>query len=129
MIDEMKRIIEAQREVLAGKSGRFVKSLANDWPNFTSFTGPLALYWVGRDMLRSDSEETRRRGVLSLLRIPALHGASQPDLSAASLYESMLALEAAQDVRGSVSVRRELLAEYGNSYHARLLSETESSNP
>ena len=128
-IREFKRIIEAQREVLAGESGPAVKGLTNDWMNFTESTGPLALYWVGRDMLRSDDPETRQQGLLYLLRLPALHGASQPDLAAAALYEAMQALEATKDVSGSVTVRRELLAEYGNSYHARLVSQTESSNP
>ena len=128
-ISELKQIIEAQREVLAGQSGPAVKGLAKKWTSFGASTSPLALYWVGRDMLRSDQDETRRQGLLNLLRIPALHGTSQPDLAAAALYESMRALEETKDVSGSVTVRRELLAEYANSYHARLVSKSEASSP
>ena len=128
-ISELKRIIDAQREVLAGESGARIKALGSDWTNFGPSTGPLALYWVGRDMLKSDDDETQRQGLLYLLRIPALYGTSQPDLAAASLYESMRVLEEHKDVSGSVTVRRELLAEYGNSYHAKLVNNAESSSP
>ena len=65
--------------------------------------------------------EVRNAGLLDLLRIPALFGEEQPELAAAALYASMRTLAASDDVKGSISIRRELLDRYGQTWHAEQL--------
>lgn len=120
-VSELKQILQAQREVLAGKPGPFVDSLTRGFGDFTTDNKPLAMYWVGRSWLLAAESDRKQEGLLQLLRIPALYGETQPDLAAGALFEVMQTLEGMKDVRGSVTVRRELLAEYSNTYHARRL--------
>lgn len=123
---QLRQILEAQREVLGGRAGPAVKRLSDEFAEYPANTKPLAMYWLGRDLLQSEDVETQQQGLLRLLRIPALHGESQPDLAAGALFESMQALNRVKDVRGSVTIRRELFARYSNTYHARQLKSVET---
>lgn len=121
-ITELREILTAQREVLGPDPAAGVNRLRKLIPLVGPKHQALAWYWLGRGALRLPDHPTRQQGVLDLLRIPALWGRSQPELSAAALYEASRALNDLSDLRGSVAVRGELLSEYGNSYHARLLN-------
>jgi hypothetical protein len=78
---------------------------------------PIALYWLGRAQLASDDPQVRREGALSLLRLPALHGAAHPELAAAGLYESMRLMQELKDSTATTALRKELLANYGQTYY------------
>jgi hypothetical protein len=108
-IAELRDIVLAEREVLSGKPAAAVDSVAARLESMSAANQPLARYWVGRARLLADAPETKRQGVLHLLHVPAVHGGSAPELSAAGLYESMNALSALGDARGSIAVRQELL--------------------
>ena len=58
---------------------------------------------------------------MTLLRLPALHGEEYPDLAGASLYESMAAMDEGKDLNGKVMLRKELLTNFGQTYHAARL--------
>jgi hypothetical protein len=122
---ELKTVVAAQKETVTGNSGENLARLAASWQEFTPASQPLALYWLGKSRLLSSDADERARGVLFLLRIPALFGAEQPDLAGAALYEAMQALAELQDARGSVSVRNELLVRYGQTWHAARARSTE----
>ena len=53
-----------------------------------------------------------------MLHLPALYGKTYPELAGAALYESMGVLAELGDAGGSVAVRKELLDQYGQTYHA-----------
>jgi hypothetical protein len=121
-ISELRDIINAQREVVAKKPGPAMQRLQEGLANLTSDNKPLALYWIGRAKLLATEEDTQQEGLLDLLRIPPLHGDDKPELAAAALYEAMQRLNQKKELRGSVALRSELLAEYGNSYFARQIN-------
>jgi hypothetical protein len=115
---ELRQIVEAQRELAAGSPGGKVRALATALPSLEAANKPLALYWLGRAKLAASDPREQQLGILHLLEIAAAHGASQPELAAAGLFEAMHALEKRKDIRGSVAVRGELLGKYGQTYHA-----------
>lgn len=72
---------------------------------------PLAHYWIGMALLHSESERSKKEGVVELLHLPALSGESHPELAAVALDRSQQALEALGDPGASV-LRSELLFRY-----------------
>lgn len=121
-ISELRDIIAAQREILAPVTPSVaVRDLNNNLDQLSDNNLPLGLYWVGRHQLGSKELETRQHGLLNLLRVPAVYGDHQPELAAAALLIAMQALADMKDVRGSVALRGELLAEYGGTYSAKQL--------
>jgi hypothetical protein len=115
---ELRGIIDAQREIMAGQPGAATSVLATAGDRISAANRPLALYWLGTSRTAGGDGDERRRGALDLLRIPALHGRESPELAAAALFRVMNLLADSGDSRGSVAVRRELLERYGQTYYA-----------
>lgn len=82
---------------------------------------PVLLYWSGRARMAQTGADVRQEGLLTLLRLAALHGSEQPELAAAALEIVRQALADQGDAKGSIAVRRELLDRYGHTWHARRL--------
>jgi hypothetical protein len=78
---------------------------------------PIAQYlvnaWRGREVQDADL------AVLELLRIPAVHGNRQANLSAAALHEAALILKKSGRAEESAILMRELIERYPNTYHGR----------
>lgn len=123
-IVEMKAILDAQRELNAGKPAVSHAKLELMLKQMSLENQPLAWYWLGIGKLQNPELAARQDGLLQLLRIPALAGPQQPELAAAALYRAMETLMTQGDASGSVSVRRELLERYGQSYYAIKLRES-----
>ena len=121
VIAQLRDIALAQREVLAGKPGEAVQRLEGSLASMDPSNRPLATYWLGMAKVASDQPATRREGVLQLLYLPALYGKTSPDLAGAGLYQSIKTLAELKDPAGSSSLRRELLARYGQTLHAARL--------
>jgi hypothetical protein len=115
---QLRDIAAAQDEVLRGAPGPAVDSLERGFEAFQAPNKPLALYWVGRAQAASSEQAARQRGILRLLRLPAVYGAKHPELAGAGLYQAMRALDAGGDADGVAAVRQELLKNYGQTYHA-----------
>lgn len=67
---------------------------------------------IGRSLLREDSIEQKKLGVVELLNIPARFGAMHPYLAGIALAESSVALRAAGDSTGADVLARELMERY-----------------
>lgn len=117
-IVELRAVIDAQREVLAGQAGVSVAKLGILANEMKPANQSLAWYWLGMSKLREKESEVQASGMLQLLRIPALVGREQPELAGAALFHVMEALAAQGKASESVSVRRELLERYGQTYYA-----------
>lgn len=129
-ITELRDIIAAQREILTGATPNFaVRHLNDNIDKLSSDNIPLGLYWLGRHKLSSDETEIQTLGLLDLLRVPSVYGASQPDLAGASLLLAIQKLADMKDVRGSIALRGVLLAEYGSTYSAQQLSRPAAPEP
>ncbi|MBI2480032.1 MAG: hypothetical protein HYV60_15795 [Planctomycetia bacterium] len=129
-ISELRDIVAAQREILtSATAGVAVRRLNDNIDNMSSDNKPLGLYWLGRHNLSSTEMETQQHGMLDLLRVSAVYGESQPELAGAALLLVMQQLAESKDVRGSVALRGELLAKYGNTHAARLINRQATSKP
>jgi len=115
---QLREIAMAQREVIAGGTGPAISSLEQNADKFAPANKPLAIYWLGMSELRSGDEPIRRGGILRLLHLPAIYGKGFPELAAAGLYEAMQSFATTGDESGRAAVRRELLEQYGQTYHA-----------
>jgi hypothetical protein len=60
----------------------------------------------------------RQAGVLELLKLPALHGQRHPELAAAALFDAMQSFAQSRQTAEQAAVRRELLSNYSQSWHA-----------
>ena len=117
-IVELKEILAAQRQLVAGHPARAVSQLSGRWESLSAAHKPLALYWLGMSKMSGAGNGSKESGLLDLLRIPAHHGDAHPDLAAAALFQTMQALHESGDALGSVAVRNELLLRYGQTYFA-----------
>jgi hypothetical protein len=117
-IAQLRQIALAQRELALGPPGEEVRKLESSLSSLEAANKPLALFWLGRAQVGASEEREQKIGVLRMLEIAAVHGAAQPELAAAGLFEAMQALEKMKDVRGSVAVRGELLGKYAQTFHA-----------
>jgi hypothetical protein len=115
---ELLTIAVAQGEVLGGTPGAGLGRLEETLEKLAPENRPLALYWLGRSKLDGPDAKRRQAGMLQLLELPALYGETYPDVAAAGLYHTMLALAEDQNVAAQSSVRRELLNQYKQTYHA-----------
>ncbi len=115
---EWRDIALAQLEVTAGKPGPAVARLQAPAEKLLPQNRPAAIYWLGRSSIASSDERIRREGVLQLLQLPAVYGKSHPELAGAGLYEAMRTLDALDDAKASVAVRKELLIRYAHTIHA-----------
>ncbi len=120
-IAELRDIVAAQREVLSARPGPAIAKLQANLQQFSADNQALGLYWVGRQQLASSELDVQQQGLLDLLRIPAIHGTRQPELSGAALLAALTKLAELKDVRGSVALRGELLSTYGGTYAAKRL--------
>jgi hypothetical protein len=118
-ISELRDIIAAQHEILTSATPSLAVQRLNDSiSNLSDMNRPLGLYWIGRHKLNSDETNTRQHGLLDLLRLPAAYGKQQPELAGAALLLATKELSSMKDVRGSVALRGELLAKFGNTVAA-----------
>jgi hypothetical protein len=118
VLAELRDIGLAQREVTAGRPGPAVSQLAGRFDRLTPANKPLAIYWLGMARATAPQETAQREGVLELLHLPALYGRQYPELAAAALFQAMESLTAWGDESGRRAVRRELLDQYRQTYHA-----------
>lgn len=118
IVQQLRDIAFAQREVLTGKRGNAVQYLEDNLESFSPVIRPAALYWIGRAALQSSDERTRQQGMLQLLRIAAVYGDRQPELAAAGLYFTMEAMTQNSAAAQAAAVRKELLERYGHTYYA-----------
>ena len=119
---ELKQIVLAHYEVLAGNPASEVKRLAASADSMLPQNQAVAHYWLGLAKTKQAKKETRLEGVLQLLRIPALYGKQSPELAGAGLYHAMNTLKSLEDVKGSLAVRRELQIRYAHTTHAAKLA-------
>ena len=115
---ELKQILAAQREVVAGRSGPAISQLSSRLERISRDHRPLALYWLGMSKLGRDAAGSHEAGLLELLRIPATYGQEHPDLAAAALFRTMHVLRKSGDALSSAAVRNELLLRYGQTSFA-----------
>lgn len=127
VLSNLREIVEAQRDMQAGRAEQVVQRLSSRWASYDEGSKPVALYWLGMARTRSTDVSQRQTGLLDLLRIPAIYGTSQPDLAAASLYRSMQVLSELKDLRGSIAVRKELLEKYPHTSFAERVAPGASS--
>ena len=123
---ELRDIVLAQAELLAGGAGEAVARLEESLDEVSAESRPLALYWLGRAKIASDDPSLQREGVLQLLHLPAVFGQKHPDLAAAGLYDAMQSLAALGEDSQSVAVRKELLQHYANSPQAEKVKSASS---
>jgi hypothetical protein len=122
--EEIRQILLAQQVIQGGTPQAGLASLNGADSGFSFESKPLARYWIGFAKTALDDSAQRRAGLLDLLRLPAVHGEHHPDLAAAGLYRAMQVLDELGDASGSVRVRRELLEQYSQTYHAGLQKKT-----
>jgi len=67
---------------------------------------------IGRSLLREDSPESKKLGVVELLHVPAAYGRLHPYLAGVALAESSAALRAMGDKTGADVLARELMRNY-----------------
>ncbi|MCL4205659.1 MAG: hypothetical protein KJ000_24520 [Pirellulaceae bacterium] len=115
---ELLTIAVAQGEVLGGTPGAGLARLEETLDKLTPENRPLALYWLGRSKLDSPDPKRRQDGMLQLLELPAWYGETYPDVAAAGLYHTMSALAQDQNDAAQAKLRRELLNQYKQTYHA-----------
>jgi len=117
-IAQLVKIAEAQAEVLSGESGEAVKRLEESLDSLVPANKPIALYWLGLAKLQSEDRETEQRGMLQLLRVPAVYGRDYPELAGAAYFHVMQSLSQAENAKGAIAVRKELLERFGHTYFA-----------
>jgi hypothetical protein len=115
---ELRDIAAVQREVQSGQAGPAVGALTGKLRSVSAVNKPLVIYWLGAAKLLSEDRSDQRDGVLQLLHLPAIYGKQTPELAAAALYQAMAAFQAWQDDAGRAAVRRELVEQYSQTYHA-----------
>lgn len=118
---QLRGIVMAQGEVLGGQPGQALSLLQSNLQRLAPNIKPLAIYWLGMSKLKAPDERVQRQGILDLLHLPALYGDKFPELAAAALYESRVAFAGAKDDNSRAAVRRELLEQYSQTYHAAKL--------
>lgn len=122
-IADLRDVLLVQLEAQSGKPGPACERLQSELGELDRFSKPLALYWLGKIESSDDDAVRRQEGVLRLLRIPALYGEDQPEVASAALYQSMQALQAANNRQGAEALRRELTTSYPATHHAGLAQE------
>jgi len=115
---QLRGIAMAQAEVLRGQPGQALGILQSNLHRLAPDNKPLAIYWLGMSKLKSADERVQRQGILELLHLPAIYGDKFPELAAAALYQSMVTFADAKDDNSRAAVRRELLEQYSQTYHA-----------
>ena len=115
---QLREIAMAQGEVLGGRPGRAIGVLEGNLDKLTPDNKPLAIYWLGMSKLKSKDPRVQRQGILELLHLPAIYGDRFPELASAALYQSMVSFASAGDNESRAVVRRELLEQYSQTYHA-----------
>ena len=111
-------ILQVQREVLMGQPGTAMLNLESALSRVDPSLRPLAFYWLGRSHLLKQEPLQQRQGLLLLLKIPALHHRTFPNIAAAGLAYAAQTLHDAGDERASAALQRELSTRYSGSWHA-----------
>jgi len=115
-VNDLLQVVEAQREVQAGKPGPALDALEKQIDRYRDPVKAVAYYWLGLGLIASADTQKKKAGVLQLLHVPALYRDSE-ELAAASLYHAVKTLETLQDLR-SGAVGEELFSTYPGSQHA-----------
>ncbi|PQO46155.1 hypothetical protein C5Y93_09195 [Blastopirellula marina] len=79
---------------------------------------PVARYLLGVSQSRSNEYVAIENGILDLLHLPAMYGSKHPELAAAALVETDIALRRIQQLEQAAEIRRQLLFYYGGTLHA-----------
>lgn len=117
-LPRLKSIIDARMQLERGDATLAIDVLTGQLAQLDDSLKPLALYWLGQARLSKSDPDSRRAGMLDVLRIPAWFGEEHPELAAAGLYVAMRSLAKSGDMTGSIAIRRELLDQYGQTWHA-----------
>jgi hypothetical protein len=117
-LGELHEVLTAQRELMAGQTQEAVQRLDQCLAGCRDENRPLVLYWTGYAKTHVENVQVQQQGLLDLLRVPALFGQDQPELAGAALYRAHQILAQMNEPRGSVSLRKELLERYGQTYFA-----------
>lgn len=115
---ELRDIAAAQHELQTGQPGPAIESLAGKLDGVSAANKPLVIYWLGMAQLGSDDLSVQRDGVLQLLYLPAIYGKQAPELAAAALHRTMTAFGDWQNDAARSALRRELVEQYSQTYHA-----------
>ena len=118
LASQLTSILQVQREVLTGQPGAAVLNLEGSLSRVDHSLHPLAYYWLGRAHLLNKNPNDHRQGLLLLLKIPALHHRTFPDVAAAGLAHAAQTLHAAGDQQASAALQRELSTRYSGTWHA-----------
>lgn len=119
-VAELRRVLAARLDVARGRAHLAVPVLETVVTNGLEPMRPLARYCLGQARVASAQVDERRDGVIDLLHVPALHGETQPDLSAAALDLAARTLDVLSDPEAEL-LRKELLVRFPNAYHAARL--------
>lgn len=147
-LTELRTVISASREVLAGRPQGTIDALAGRVDLLSPATRPLGLYWLGRAKiakalplkaamppmpmpatLPAGDRPAVEPGLLDILKIPASYGSDQPELAGAALHLAMETLAKVGDAKGSVALRKELLEHYSQSWHGLAVRATAIAAP
>jgi hypothetical protein len=116
---QLASILNAQQEILADQSGPGIGQLQATLPRLEGMNRALALYWLGIWKARNAQESDVDEAILHLLRLPASHASSYPDLAAAALDAAgKTLLQADRAVEGEILLE-ELRRTFGTTFHAR----------
>ena len=114
-------MLYVQQELREGKPGDACTRLAAATGSLADEDRAIGWYWGGRAMLaKANSQQQGDEALLQLLRVPAVFGQQQAELSGAALHQCMSYLESHDQAGPSVKVRRELLDRYRFTYYGRL---------
>jgi hypothetical protein len=126
LLAELRTIAAAQHELQTGRPGAAITALAAQADSVSAANRPLVLYCLGMAKLAGDDAVVQRDGILQLLHLPALYSRQAPDLAAAALYHSMRVFAAWDDADAQLALRRELIEQYSQTYHAAKLMAAET---
>lgn len=119
---EWRVMLELQRLLAEEKYGQIIERLAGKVEGLPAKVRPIGYYYLGQAKAASDTPSVVRDGVVDLLHIPALaSGGRYRQLSAAALFEAGRAFDRLKETEPQAAVQRELLQQYGETYHAALL--------
>ena len=117
--DGWQQLLDAQFLIASGRNFEGVARLQKEMESFSDDLRAAANYVVGVEQGKDKNDADL--AVLNLLRIPALHSTKLNALSAAAIYEAINILHKNGQTGEALTLRKELLDRYANTYHGRLI--------
>jgi Cu+-exporting ATPase len=124
-----KLVLLALDELEAGRPDAAARQLAEQRDALPRACRGAALLVLGRIDTESEDPQQVEAGLLTLLTLPAAHGAQRPELAAAGLYHAALVFDKLKEEAAAAALRRELLGRWPSSFHARQLRTTATAAP